>query len=56
MKFTKDEELIIGDRVCNYELTILKAKKEYKSSLATVNVCMRLFRSENGITFLQKKQ
>ena len=56
MKFTREEKLDIGRRVCNHELMMSAASKAYGCSLASINNYTRLFRSENGITPIQKER
>lgn len=56
MKFTREEKIDIGRRVCNHELTMSAASKAYRCSLASINNYTRLYRSENGITPIQKER
>lgn len=56
MKFTKEEKLDIGRRICSHELTMAKASKEYSCSLSSINNYVRLYRAENGITPIQDER
>jgi transposase len=56
MKFTSEEKLDIGRRVCNHELTMSAASKEYSRSLASINNYARLYRIKNGITPIQNER
>jgi|LSQX01.3.fsa_nt_gb transposase len=54
MKYTIEERLDIGRRVCNHELTIRSAAEFYHSSVSAVVNYVRLYRTSIGETSKSK--
>ena len=54
MRYTKEERLDIGRRVCNHELTIKEAATSYHISVSAIVSYMRLYRTSIGETVTSK--
>lgn len=50
MKYTEEERIAIGERVCKHELTYKNAMKEYHISLPLVYNYVRLYKEKMGIS------